>query len=100
MTAPIPTIKLPVSNPVTMTAADLPARIGRWTPVKKMMVIEAIVAGLITKEAALQRYAIGEDEFSLWWQRYAGFGRTGLKTTFLSYVPKALKRGPGRPRRR
>jgi hypothetical protein len=88
----LPTIKLPVSNPVLMTAADLPARIGRWTPIKKIMVIEAIRAGLITKEAALQRYGIGADEFGMWLTRYQGHGREGLKSTVRPGVPKPVKR--------
>jgi Protein of unknown function (DUF1153) len=90
----LPTIKLNVSNPVLMTAADLPAHIGRWTPVKKMMVVEAVAHGLITREAALQRYDIGADEFAVWWKRYDGFGRKGLKARFLDLVPKPAKRRP------
>jgi Protein of unknown function (DUF1153) len=94
-----PTFKLNVSNPVLMTAVDLPARITRWTPVKKMTVIEAVANGLITMEAALQRYDIGADEFALWWDRYGGFGRTGLKARFLDLKPKLPKRrGPMRRR--
>ncbi|TCP63403.1 uncharacterized protein DUF1153 [Rhodovulum bhavnagarense] len=64
----------------TMTRADLPpADTRRWVASRKAAVVKAVLAGLITKAEALDRYALSDEEFSGWTQAVKDHGIEGLK---------------------
>ncbi|SEW10800.1 Protein of unknown function [Cognatiyoonia koreensis] len=67
-----------------MTRADLPpANIKRWVASRKAAVITAVHAGLLTRKAALEMYALSEEEFTEWEGAVREHGVDALKTTSL-----------------
>lgn len=65
-----------------MTRADLPSpRTRRWVASRKEAVVQAVLSGLVTREAALSTYALSEDEFQEWETAVQNHGRDALKTT-------------------
>ncbi len=67
-----------------LTHADLPPRdTRRWVASRKAVVVMAVQAGLITREAALDRYALSDEEFALWCDAVRAHGVDGLKVTTL-----------------
>ena len=73
-------VTLPDGN--ILTRADLPpADTRRWVASRKAVVVRAVVYGLISEKEALDRYALSEEEFSLWRTAVAKHGDNGLKVT-------------------
>lgn len=67
-----------------MTRADLPpADTHRWVARRKALVVMAVEAGLITRDAALERYGLSDEEFSLWERAVQKYGLAGLRVTKL-----------------
>lgn len=67
-----------------MTRADLPEpNTRRWVPRRKARVVAAVAGGLISREAALARYAITAEEFESWRAAMSRFGMRGLCVTKL-----------------
>ncbi len=67
-----------------LSLADLPpADTRRWVASRKATVIQAVSAGLITREAALERYALSDEEFDLWQNAVTQHGIDALKVTAL-----------------
>ncbi len=67
-----------------MTRADLPSeKTRRWVASRKAAVVRAVTAGLITREVALQRYTLSEEEFSEWETAVKEHGEAALKATSL-----------------
>ena len=67
-----------------MTRADLPpADTLRWVASRKASVVRAVTHGLISREEALQRYALSGEEFDEWARAIAAHGEAGLKVTAL-----------------
>ena len=65
-----------------MTRADLPsADTRRWVASRKAQVIKALSAGLISREEAIERYALSEEELDLWFEAVARHGIRALKVT-------------------
>lgn len=65
-----------------LSQADLPsADTRRWVASRKAIVVRAVAAGLITREEALERYALSEEEFTLWEQAITTHGEAALKVT-------------------
>ena len=65
-----------------MTRADLPAAdTRRWVASRKAQVIKALSAGLISREEAIERYALSEEELDLWFEAVARHGIRALKVT-------------------
>ena len=65
-----------------LTRADLPpVDTRRWVASRKAVVVRAVVYGLIPEKEALERYALSEEEFSLWRTAVARHGDNGLKVT-------------------
>jgi hypothetical protein len=65
-----------------LSRADLPPPdTRRWVASRKAVVVKAVVYGLITQTEALERYALSEEEFSLWRQAIATHGEKALKVT-------------------
>ncbi len=67
-----------------LTLADLPPKdTRRWVASRKATVIRAVEAGLLTREAALERYALSDEEFDLWHSAVTQHGVDALKVTAL-----------------
>lgn len=67
-----------------MTRADLPPmQTRRWVASRKAAVVRAVGAGLITREEALETYALSSEEFAEWEGAVARFGEVALRTTAL-----------------
>ena len=65
-----------------MTAADLPDNdTRRWVPRRKARVVAAVEGGLISRDAALARYAITAEEFESWKAAMSRWGMRGLCVT-------------------
>jgi Protein of unknown function (DUF1153) len=73
-------------NGKVMTRADLPdPDTERWVASRKAAVVRAVEYRLITREEALARYDISEEEFVTWHAAVARFGESALKTTRLQH---------------
>jgi hypothetical protein len=67
-----------------MTRADLPPRdTWRWVASRKAAVVRAVAAGLLSRESALETYALSEDEFKSWEVAVETFGEAALRATAL-----------------
>ncbi|OYW55313.1 MAG: hypothetical protein B7Z31_11005 [Rhodobacterales bacterium 12-65-15] len=65
-----------------LSRADLPKPdTRRWVASRKAVVVKAVVYGLITEAEALERYALSEEEFTLWRTAVEKHGDQGLKVT-------------------
>jgi Protein of unknown function (DUF1153) len=73
-----------LSDGTIMTRADLPPRdTRRWVASRKAAVVRAVAAGLLSRESALETYALSEDEFKSWETAVANFGEAALRATAL-----------------
>jgi len=64
------------------TRADLPPPdTRRWVASRKAVVVKAVIHGLITQSEALERYALSEEELTLWRAAVQQHGETALKVT-------------------
>ncbi len=73
-----------LADGTVLTLADLPPReTRRWVASRKAVVIQAVEHGLLSKKAALERYALSEEEFDLWRQAIDKHGVDALKVTAL-----------------
>lgn len=66
-----------------LTLADLPPPDTRWVASRKIAVVRAVAHGLITREEALRRYSLTEEEFASWEAAVAQHGIGALKITAL-----------------
>lgn len=67
-----------------MTRADLPpADTTRWVASRKIAVVRAVAGGLISRDWAIETYALSEDEFLQWEEAVAKHGAEALKATRL-----------------
>ncbi|MGY6547473.1 MAG: CtrA inhibitor SciP [Roseinatronobacter sp.] len=67
-----------------LTLADLPPPdTRRWVASRKAVVIDAVESGLISRKAALERYALSEEEYEFWREAVAKHGVEALKVTSL-----------------
>ena len=65
-----------------MTRADLPdPDTRRWVASRKAAVIKAIRHDLITREEAIEKYALSEEELDTWHAAVEQFGEAALKAT-------------------
>ncbi|MEL6257601.1 MAG: DUF1153 domain-containing protein [Pseudomonadota bacterium] len=53
----------------------------RWVTRRKAEVVAAVKGGLLTKEDAMSRYALSDEEFEGWERLYARHGAKGLRAT-------------------
>ena len=73
-----------LENGTVLTLADLPPKdTRRWVASRKAVVVHAVGAGLISRKAALERYALSEEEFDLWARAVETHGVEALKVTVL-----------------
>lgn len=67
-----------------MTYADLPpSKTRRWVASRKAAVVRGVVYGLISKDDALGRYSLSDDEFIEWVRAVSTHGEAALKTTMV-----------------
>ena len=67
-----------------MTRADLPPRdTRRWVASRKMAVVRGVLSGLITRDEALRRYDLSDEEFREWVHAASTHGEAALKATTL-----------------
>lgn len=65
-----------------MTRADLPeAETRRWVASRKAAVVRAITHGLISRDEALDRYDLSEEELDAWHVAVEQHGEAALKAT-------------------
>jgi hypothetical protein len=73
-----------------LTLADLPpADTTRWVASRKAVIVAAVEFGLLSRKAALDRYALSEEEFDHWCSAAARFGPDALKVTSLQRYRQA-----------
>ena len=78
-------------NEFCLTLANLPARdTERWTTIRKIFVVRAVAAGLLTFDQASKRYNLSFEEFVGWRTLAANFSRSVYK----SRVGRALRAHP------
>ena len=75
------TVTLPDGS--ILTIADLPPTDTRWVASRKNIVVQAVLHGLITRDEALRRYSLSEEEFDGWLDAVIRHGRAALKITSL-----------------
>ena len=66
-----------------LTLADLPDATTRWVASRKAVVVDAVNHGLISRDDAIRRYGLTEEEFDAWTLAVSRYGRNGLKVTQL-----------------
>jgi hypothetical protein len=66
-----------------LTFADLPPPDTRWVASRKAAVVCAVAHGLITRDAALRRWHLTEEELAGWTTAHARHGLRALKVTHL-----------------
>lgn len=66
-----------------LTVADLPPKDTRWVASRKETVVLSVAHGLITRDEALRRYGLSEEEFDAWCDAVRRHGRAALKVTAL-----------------
>ena len=67
-----------------LTLKDLPKPgVSRWVTRRKAEVVAAVEGGLLSMDAALERWNLSEEEFSGWRKLYTRHGAKGLRTTRL-----------------
>ena len=74
----------------TWSARAARAPPGRWTPMRKAMVVRAILAGDLDRRVARVRFDLAEEELSGWISRYVQHGVKGLRTTQLQNYPTRM----------
>jgi hypothetical protein len=67
-----------------LSRADLPPPdTRRWVASRKALVVKAVIHGLITRDEALERYDLSDEEFDLWCDAVRVHGEAALKVTAL-----------------
>ena len=62
-----------------LTKADLPQVGERWVARRKAVVVRAIEHGLLSRDEALDRYGLTDEELTYWFNAIARDGTGGLK---------------------
>jgi hypothetical protein len=71
-----------LADGTVLSRADLPpVDTRRWVASRKAIVVRAVLHGLISESEALARYALSEEEFTLWRKAVESHGEKGLKVT-------------------
>lgn len=66
-----------------LTKADLPQPQTRWVASRKAAVVDAVHYGLLSRDEAIRRYGLTEEEFDAWASAFRQHGRNALKITHL-----------------
>lgn len=74
------TVMLP--DGTVLSRADLPPPdTRRWVASRKALVVRAVKYGLLSREEAIERYALSEEELDIWSNAVDAHGESGLKVT-------------------
>lgn len=68
-----------------LTLADLPPADTRWVASRKAVVVRAVQHGLLSRDDALARYGLSDEEFDGWCQAIRRHGLGALRTTTIQY---------------
>lgn len=75
-------VKLP--DGTVLTRRDLPPKsTTRWVIRRKVTVVLAVTAGLLSLEEVCEMYNLSEEEYLLWQSALLEHGRVGLRVTHL-----------------
>ena len=75
-------VKLP--DGTVLTRGDLPPKsTSRWVIRRKVKVVLAVTAGLLSLEEACEMYDLSEEEYLLWQASILEHGNNGLRVTHL-----------------
>lgn len=66
-----------------LSLADLPTPATRWVASRKAVVVKAVTHGLISREEAIERYGLSEEEFDSWCAAVRDHGVRALRVTAL-----------------
>ena len=66
-----------------LSLADLPPRDTRWVASRKAVVVAAVVHGLLSRQEALDSYALSDEEFDAWIAAVERHGVRALRVTAL-----------------
>lgn len=66
-----------------LSIADLPLADTRWVASRKQTVVLAVAHGLISRDDALCRYGLSDEEFDGWCAAIARHGKAALRVTTL-----------------
>ncbi len=72
----------PEGTPLTLANLPKPNTV-RWVIRRKAEVVAAVRGGLLTLEAACERYGLSSEEFLSWQRSIESYGIAGLRTTRL-----------------
>lgn len=76
------TLSVEGPNGRPLTLDDLPpANIRRWVTRRKAEVVAAVTGGLLSRDEALSRYGLSEEEYVAWERLYREHGHKGLRAT-------------------
>lgn len=70
----------PEGTPLTLADLPKPDTV-RWVIRRKAEVVAAVRGGLLTLEAACDRYGLSSEEFMTWQRSIESYGIAGLRTT-------------------
>ncbi|SNT76076.1 DUF1153 domain-containing protein [Paracoccus seriniphilus] len=73
------TVTLP--NGQILTMADLPPTTTRWVARRKEIVVRAVEYGLLSRDEAMRRYGLSDEEFDSWINAVKLHGPAALKVT-------------------
>lgn len=73
-----------LADGTVFSVADLPdTQTRRWVASRKSRVVAGVHYGLISRDEAIRRYDLSEEEFDGWVAAVARHGEAGLKVTHL-----------------
>lgn len=75
-----------LSDGSVLSLADLPPRQTRWVARRKATVVLAVRHGLLTREEALSRYELSEEELSRWEQMLERHGKAALRVAAIQQI--------------
>ncbi|MDO5613430.1 MAG: DUF1153 domain-containing protein [Paracoccus sp. (in: a-proteobacteria)] len=75
------TVTLPDGS--ILSIVDLPPVNTRWVASRKAVVVHAVAHGLISRDEAIRRYDLSEEEFDSWVSAIERHGARALKVTAL-----------------
>ncbi len=72
-----------LSDGRVLSLADLPDADTRWVASRKAVVVQAVEYGLLTRDDAIRRYGLSEEEFDSWMLAVERHGVGALRVTAL-----------------
>lgn len=73
-----------------LSIADLPPVRTRWVASRKAIVVNAVRHRLLTREEAITRYGLSDEEFDHWCDTIEHHGLRGLRITAIQQVKQPM----------